>query len=100
MAVKKERRRAPRTPSNASLDIYDAKGQTIIGEGSFGNVSMTGGLLITRTKLRMRQEIILHVPPAKNSPLKIHGRVVWQSKSKAGFAYGIQFITSKSKRAR
>jgi hypothetical protein len=88
---RKERRRATRTYSNVPLDLYDAAGRVIIGEGRFINVSMTGSLMQSRRAIPLRQRIRLQVQSPAQSPFEFAGRVVWRKKTQDSFTYGIRF---------
>ena len=89
--MRKERRGVQRSNSNVPLDLYDAKGRVIIGEGHFVNVSLTGSMLESRQSLHVRQPIRLQVQTPGKSPLEFAGRVIWRKKKTATFYYGIQF---------
>jgi hypothetical protein len=88
---RKERRRATRTYSNVPLDLYDAAGRVIIGEGRFVNVSLTGSQLESRQPLQLRQQIHLQLQTPGRSPFHLAGKVVWRRKKAAAFNYGIRF---------
>jgi hypothetical protein len=88
---RKERRRDPRSNSRVPLDLYDAKGRMIIGEGRFLNVSLTGSMLESRQSLPMRKPIVLQVQGPAKEPLEFAGRVIWRKKKTAKFYYGIRF---------
>src|SRR5437879_2147309 len=94
--MRQERRESPRTPSNAPLDLYDAKGRMIIGEGHFINVSERGAMVQSQKPLQPKKKIQLHVASARESPLQIQGRVVWTRKQRSGFTYGIRFDSDPS----
>ena len=87
----KERRKVPRATSNLPLDIYDPKGQMVVGEGRFINLSTSGGLMVSRKPLKTRTAVRLHVVPAGNSALELLGKVVWARKKTSEFEYGIRF---------
>jgi hypothetical protein len=92
----KERRKSPRTNSSLPLDIYDAKGQMVVGEGHFVDLSTLGGRMVSRMPLKTRSSVRLHVVPSGKSALEIIGRVVWSRKKTSEFEYGIRFNTPSS----
>src|SRR5882724_3085043 len=94
MDMMKERRKAPRADSNLPLDIYDSKGKVLVGEGRFTNVSMLGGLLVSRNSFKKSSAIRMHVIPADKPALDITGKVVWARKKTTGFEYGIRFSSN------
>lgn len=89
--MRQERRESPRTPSNVPLDLYDAKGRAVVGEGQFVNVSERGAMVRSRKRLEPKEKIRLRVDSDGESPLRIPGRVVWSQKNRSGFTYGIRF---------
>ncbi len=91
MEYMKERRKALRISSNLPLDIYDAKGRMVVGEGRFINLSTSGGLMISQKTLKARAAVRLHVVPSGKSALELIGKVVWARKKTAEFEYGIRF---------
>jgi hypothetical protein len=96
---RKERRRALRTASSVPLDVYDAEGKMIIGEGRFVNVSKTGSQLESRQTLPLRRPIRLQIQSPAKSPLQFAGRVVWRKKLANAFSYGIEFMSLSAIRA-
>lgn len=88
----KERRRSPRTYSNVPLDLYDAQGRMIIGEGRFVNISLSGSLLESRQPLQVKQTIRLQAQNPGKSPFDVAGKIVWRKKIDETFNYGIQFV--------
>lgn len=97
--TRKERRRSPRTASRVPLDVYDAEGKMIIGEGHFVNVSRTGSQMESRQSLPLRRPIRLQVQSPTKSPMTFAGRVVWRKKLARAFSYGIQFMPLSAVRA-
>jgi hypothetical protein len=91
MLAMKDRRKALRTTANLPLDIYDPKGQMVVGEGRFINLSTSGGLMVSRKPLKARAAVRLHVVPSGKSALEIIGKVIWARKKTAEFEYGIRF---------
>jgi hypothetical protein len=89
--IRQERRRTPRGNSTVPLDLYDSKGQVIIGEGRFVNISLTGSMLESRQSLPVRHSIRLQVQAPSKMPLEFVGRVIWRKKKAAAFNYGIRF---------
>jgi len=87
----KERRKAPRTSSNVPLDIYDPKGQMIVGEGRFVDMSVRGARMESRKPLKAKASVRLHVVPSGKPVLELSGKVVWARKKTAGYEYGIRF---------
>lgn len=87
----KERRQTPRTLSNVPLDLYDAEGRMIVGEGRFLNLSTTGAQLESPKPLQVDEHLRLRVQSAGRSPLDLSGRVIWARKDDSQFTYGIQF---------
>ena len=96
--TRKERRRAPRTFSNVPLDLYDAAGKVIIGEGHFVNVSLTGSQLESRQTLPLRRPIRLQVQTPAKRPMQFAGKVVWRKKIADAFSYGIRFMPASALR--
>lgn len=88
---RKERRRMPRTHSNVYLDLYDSKGQAIIGEGRFVNVSMNGSQLESRQPLQLHQHIRLQVQTPGTSAFEFAGEIIWRKKKASLFNYGVRF---------
>ena len=87
----KDRRKAPRAPSNLPLDIYDPKGRGIVAEGYFVNLSTLGGLMRTKRPMKARSAIRLHVVPAGKPALELTGKVIWTRKKTTDFECGIRF---------
>ena len=52
--VTPERRRAPRSLSKVPLEIYDSKGQMVVGEGRFLNLSVTGAMMKSQRLIKPR----------------------------------------------
>lgn len=94
----KERRRSLRNPANLPLDLYDLKGNAIVGEGRIRNLSEKGGLLESRKPLKPHAKIRIHLGEIKNSPLQLAGKVIWSKRRPRGFTYGIEFLRSWSPR--
>jgi hypothetical protein len=95
----KERRQAPRTASNIPLDLYDAEGRVIVGEGRFLNLSTIGGQLESPKPLQLDEHLCLRVQSSGRSPLELAGRVIWARKNNSQFTYGIQFDEAAASRS-
>jgi PilZ domain-containing protein len=91
MLSMKERRKALRAVSNLPLDIYDSKGQMIVGEGRFTDFSTLGGRMVSRKPLKANSDIRLHVVPVGKPALELSAKVVWTRKKTSEFEYGIRF---------
>jgi hypothetical protein len=87
----KERRQSPRSHSNISLDIIDAEGKMIIGEGRCINMSTEGALMESPKPFARRERMRLHMPAGVKSPLEVSGQIVWARKNASSYIYGIRF---------
>jgi len=88
---RKERRRSVRTVSNVPIDLYDRKGQMIIGEGRFINISLSGSMLESRQELPLHKSIRLQLQSPAKAPMDFTGRIVWRKKNSFQFTYGVRF---------
>ncbi len=91
MKTIKERRRAPRSPSTVPLDICDAKGHAVVGEGHCIDMSVLGVRISSKKLLKPKSAVVLYLTPADKPVLELAGRVVWSRKTTNKFQYGVRF---------
>ena len=88
-----EKRRAPRSPHDSILELYDADGHLIIGIGRLVNFS-NAGVCFSSTKVLVKgQKLTARVRLLKEGALEVSARVVWVEKKLSAIFYGIEFDT-------
>ncbi len=91
MPTLKERRKAPRSPSRVPLDIYNAKGRAMVGDGRCVDLSVLGARIASKKPLKAKSTIRLRLAPLDKPIFTIAGKVIWMRKKAPGFEYGICF---------
>jgi hypothetical protein len=86
-----ERRRSPRVPVAASLEIFDAAGAECLGKGFVTNLSGDGMALETVRPLTMGLALRFRFAIADAEVVDAAGEIVYSKEGIVATAYGIRF---------
>jgi hypothetical protein len=92
----KDRRKAPRAPSELTIDLYDAKGHAVKAEGRFINLSTIGALLETPKPYKLSERLRLRFQPGKEPLLDVSGKIIWAHPYRRRYRYGVVFDSASS----